>query len=124
MYDKLKIPNFLIFPGTETKLLAGLKIGCAGTISAVTQVTHSLARKVFDDFNNKKNQTGNEKLILVREVFDKYNLISALHSYMALKDKNFENLLPPLILLDAKEKKDLINKLSNLNFTIDKNIAA
>ena len=124
LYENLKLDNFLIFPGTETKLLAGLKIGCAGTISAVTQVTHSLARKVFDDFNNKKNQTENEKLIAVREVFDKYNLISALHSYMALKDKNFENLLPPLILLDAKEKKDLINELSNLNFTIDKNIAA
>ena len=72
----------------------------------------------------KKKQTENEKLIAVREVFDKYNLISALHSYMALKNKNFENLLPPLILLEAKEKKDLINKLSNLNFTIDKNIAA
>ena len=57
LYNKLKIKDFLIFPGTETKLLEGLEIGCAGTISAVTQVTHSLARQVFDDFESKKNQT-------------------------------------------------------------------
>ena len=67
LYEKLKLPNFLIFPGSETKLLKGLEIGCAGCISAVTNVTHSLARKVFDDFEKKKNQTHNEKLILVRE---------------------------------------------------------
>ena len=35
---------------------------------------------------------GNEKLILVREVFDKYNLISGLHTFMSKKDKIYENL--------------------------------
>ena len=34
---------------------------------------------------------------------------------MALRDKNFENLLPPLILLNSKEKEELINKLNSLN---------
>ncbi len=124
LFENLKLNDFLIFPGTEAKLLKGLKIGCAGTISAVTQVTHTLARKVFEDFKDDKIQAENEKLIAVREVFDQYNLISALHSYMALRDKNFENLLPPLILLNSKEKEELINKLNSLNFTIDNNKAA
>ena len=96
LFENLKLNDFLIFPGTEAKLLKGLKLVIAGTISAVTQVTHPLARKVFEDFKDNKIQTENEKLIAVREVFDQYNLISALHSYMALRDKNFENLLPPL----------------------------
>ena len=44
-----------------------------------------LARKVFDDFENKKTQSKNEKLIAVRETFDQFNLISALHSFLSIK---------------------------------------
>ena len=68
LYERIKIPNFLMFPGSEAKLLKGLELGCAGCISAVTNVTHSLARKVFDDYESKSLQTKNEKLITVREV--------------------------------------------------------
>ena len=124
LFQNLKIKNFLIFPGTEAKLLDGLKLGCSGTISAVTQVTHSLARKVFDDFEKKKEQSHNEKLIAVRKTFDKYNLISALHSYFSIKEIKFKNILPPLVLLSDKDKKDLISELDNLNFEISKNEAA
>ena len=74
-------------------------------------MTTPLARKVFDDFENKIEQTQNEKLVAVRNVFDGYNLISALHSYLSTKEENFKNLLPPLVTLNSKEKKDLIKKL-------------
>ena len=62
LYENLEIPNLLIFPGTETKLLQGLELGCAGIISAVTNVTHSLAKSV-DDFQNKTKQSRNDQLI-------------------------------------------------------------
>ena len=88
LYGKLKIKNFLMFLA-EAKLLNGLELGCAGCISATTNVTHSIARKVFDDFENKRKQTSNDKLILIREEFDKHNLISALHSLLSDRDKNF-----------------------------------
>ena len=124
LFENLKLPNFLVFPGTETKLLTGLELGNSGIISAICNVTASLARKVFDDFENKKEQTQNDKLIAVRKAFDGYNLISALHSYISTKDDNFKNLLPPLVLLNSKEKEDLINKLNNLKFIINNNLAA
>ena len=124
LFENLKLPNFLIFPGTETKLLKGLEIGNSGIISAICNVTAPLARKVFDDFEKKKKQTHNDKLIAVRKVFDGYNLISGLHSYMSTKDDNFKNLLPPLVLLNSEEKKDLISKLDNLKFIINDNLAA
>ena len=124
LYENIKIPNFLIFPGSEAKLLKSLELGCAGVISAITQVTHSLARKVYDDFEKKEKQTQNEKLIAVREEFDKYNLISALHSYFSVNDGNFKNLLPPLLLLNVKDKKNLLKKLELLKFEKDKNLAA
>ncbi len=124
LFETLKIPNFLIFPGTETKLLKGLDIGCAGCISAVTNVTHEMSRKVFDDFENKATQTVNEKLILTRQVFDQFNLISALHSFMATKDEKFENLLPPLTLLTKDKLKELLTKLEEVKFIQTKEIAA
>ena len=122
LFEKLKIPNFHIFPGSEAKLLKGLELGCSGCISAVTNVTHTLARKVYDDYENKISQTVNKKLISVRATFDKYNLISGLHVCMAVQDKKYNNLLPPLVLLSEENKKNLILELKDLHFTLKNDI--
>ena len=124
LFETLKLKNFLMFPGSEAKLLKGLELGCSGCISAVTNVTHSLARQVFDDFEEKKIQTKNDQLIAVREAFDQYNLIAALHSFHSLKDQNYKNILPPLTLLSENKHKELIKKLNGLKFTLEKNKAA
>ena len=124
LFENLKLPNFLMFPGSEAKLLKGLELGCSGCISAVTNVTHSLARKVFDDFEQNQIQSKNKQLIAVRETFDQYNLISALHSYHSIKDENYKNILPPLTLLSEEKKKELIDKLNKLKFNSEKNLAA
>ena len=124
LYENLKIKNFLIFPGSEAKLLKGLEKGSSGVISAVTNSTHFLARKVFDDFENKMPQTKNDQLIGVRETFDGYNLISALHSFHSIKDENYKNILPPLTLLSEQKLKELIEKLNKLKFISEKNLAA
>ena len=124
LYENLKIKNFLIFPGSEAKLLKGLEKGSSGVISAVTNSTHFLARKVFDDFENKMPQTKNDQLIGVRETFDGYNLISALHSFHSIKDENYKNILPPLTLLSEQKLKELIEKLNKLKFNSEKNLAA
>ena len=124
LYENLKIKNFLIFPGSEAKLLKGLEKGSSGVISAVTNSTHFLARKVFDDFENKMQQTKNDQLIGVREAFDGYNLISALHSFHSIKDENYKNILPPLTLLSEQKLKELIEKLNKLKFISEKNLAA
>ena len=124
LFQNLKIKDFLVFPGGEENLWKGLEYGCAGCISAVTNVTHSLARKVFDDFENKTPQTKNEQLIRVRETFDSYNLISALHSFHSIKDKNYKNIIPPLTLLSEEKHKELIEKLNKLKFINAKDLAA
>ena len=119
LYENLKIKNFLIFPGSEEKLLKGLELGCSGIISATCNVTAPLARKVYDDFDQGKKQTSNEKLCSVRKVFDKYNLISGLHSFMAQNDKIYENVIPTLSLLSENDKKKLFEDLDKLDFNID-----
>ena len=123
LFESLKIPDFKMFPGSEAKLLKGLELGCSGCISAVTNVTHFLARKVFDDFENKKEQTMNKKVVKVRQTFDQYPLISALHSFLSVEHEKYQNILPPLILLDEKSKNELLNKLKEVDFIPSKNIA-
>ena len=124
LYEVLKIPNFLIFPGSELKLLKGLELGNSGIISAICNVTASLARKVYDDFHNNKKQTLNEKLCAVRKAFDNYNLISALHSFMSIENKKYKRTLPPLSLLSEAQQKEMMSKLKELDFFPEKNIAA
>ena len=124
LYDKIQIPNFSIFPGSETKLLKGLELGCSGIISAICNVTASLARKVYDDFHNKKVQSFNKKLCDVRKIFDNYNLISALHSFMSTENNKYKIILPPLTLLTAEQQTKLMSELKKLEFSPEKNIAA
>ena len=118
IYKDYKDNNLSIFLGSEEKLYEGLKIGCSGIISATCNVTSILARKVYDDFKNNIDQSKNEKLCNVRKVFEKFNLISSLHSYMSIYDPIFKNVLPVIDLLSKSEEKKLFEDLENLDFNI------
>jgi len=118
IYKDYKDNNLSIFLGSEEKLHEGLKIGCHGIISATCNVTSILARKVYDDFKNNIDQSKNEKLCNVRKVFEKFNLISSLHSYMSIYDPIFKNVLPVIDLLSKSEEKKLFEDLENLDFNI------
>jgi 4-hydroxy-tetrahydrodipicolinate synthase len=117
LFENLKIDNFSILPGSESKLLKGLELGCSGIITATCNITSTLARKVYDDFFDKKEQTVNQKLCDVRNIFEKYNLISGLHSYYSKNDLIYKNVLPPLSILNSKEEKELIDNLEKLDFS-------
>ena len=119
LFETLKIKNFSIFPGSEAKLLKGLELGCDGVITATTNVTGHLAREIYDNFNNKLSLKSNQNLCDVRMSFDQYNLISGLHTLMARKNSIYENLLPPLKLLDETEKNNLLSNLKKLNFNME-----
>ena len=124
LYENLKIDNFSIMPGSESKLLKGLELGCSGIITATCNVTSALARKVYDDFFDKKEQTANQKLCDVRNTFEKYNLISGLHTFYSKNDLIYKNVLPPLSILSSKEEKELIDNLEKLNFSTRSTMAA
>ena len=124
LYENLKIDNFSMMPGSESKLLKGLELGCSGIITATCNVTSALARKVYDDFFDKKEQTANQKLCDVRNIFEKYNLISGLHTFYSKNDLIYKNVLPPLSILSSKEEKELIDNLEKLNFSTRSTMAA
>jgi 4-hydroxy-tetrahydrodipicolinate synthase len=124
LFESLKLENFSIFPGSELKLLKGLQLGCSGIITATCNATAELSRKVYDDFFSGNEQFYNQKLCAVRKNFDKYNLISGLHTFYSKENKIYENILPPLRLLNANEQKDLIDNLNNLDFKLNSKMAA
>ena len=117
LYENLKLKNFSIFPGSELKLLSGLELGCSGVITATCNVTAELSRKVYDDFFSGTKQSNNKKLCDVRAIFDKYNLISGLHTFYSQDNKIYQNMLPPLSILNQNDKKNLMEALKDLNFT-------
>ena len=118
IYDKYKKNDLSILVGSEEKLLSGLKVGCSGAITATCNVTSKIARKVFDDYHLNITQTLNEKLCKVRKVFNQFNLISGLHSFMSQKDPIFKNVLPIIDLLSESEEKKLFEELKKLEFNM------
>jgi 4-hydroxy-tetrahydrodipicolinate synthase len=124
LFENLKLDNFSVLPGSESKLLKGLQLGCSGIITATCNATSELARKVYDDFLAGNEQTVNQKLCDVRNTFEKYNLISGLHTYYSKHGEDYQNVLPPLSILSSKDKKDLIGNLDKLNFSLKPLLAA
>ena len=124
LFENLKLENFSILPGSESKLLKGLELGCSGIITATCNATAELARKVYDDFISQNDQTVNQKLCDVRSSFEKYNLISGLHTYFGKYNQSYMNLLPPLNTLNSLDENELIKNLEKLNFSIKSLMAA
>ncbi|MDC1033176.1 dihydrodipicolinate synthase family protein [Candidatus Pelagibacter sp.] len=124
IFENLKLDNFSIFPGSESKLVKGLELGCSGIITATCNVTAELSRKVYDDFFSGKEQSHNKKLCDIRNVFEKYNLISGLHTFYSEENDIYRNILPPLSLLNKNEEKELKESLKDLNFKNKSTMAA
>ena len=102
-----------------------LKINGAGVISATTQFSGSLAKKVYDDFKKTGSSPDDEKLKAIRTAFDETgNIITSLHTLKSFENKAYANLLPPLELLSKSKKEELVKKLKKLGALTDKNIAA
>ena len=124
LYENIKLKDFSILPGSEIKLLKGLELGCSGIITATCNVTAELSRQVYDDFFAGKKQLYNDKLCDVRSTFDKYNLISGLHTFCAQNDNMYKNILPPLSLLNQNDEEELMNRLKDLKFYNKPTLAA
>ena len=87
-------------------------------------MTSQLARRVYDDYFSNKTQVYNQKLIDVRNEFEKYNLISALHTFKSNEDDIYKNILPPLSILSNIDQSNLMKNLKKLDFQINSKLAA
>ena len=111
-------PDFKVYAGSEQFLLDILRIGGAGCITATTNVTCPLARKVFDNWESEEADTLQKQLTEIRLAIQQYPLIPALKSIMA-NSTNHEDWLymrPPHVQLRNKDTKALKEKLRAVRF--------
>ena len=93
------LPGFQLFPGTEEFLLAGLRHGAVGCISATTNVTCTQAQRVFANWRGADADALQEHLTALRKSFDGLPAIPVLKAYLARArgDAGWRAVRPPFL---------------------------
>lgn len=115
--------GFDVFVGSESFLLANMRSGGAGTISATANVNPAAIHKLylaFDEGRVADNQQA--KLNLVRDVFERTApMIAALKQAIAIytDDAGWARLRPPLVGLTTEQAGRLAAELKAIGFAME-----
>ena len=113
--------GFDVFVGSESFLLANMRNGGAGTISATANVNPAAIHKLYVEWKNADADEQQAKLNVIRDAFGKkYPMISALKHGIAIyaNDPAWAKVRPPLIELTAEQAKTLAAELKTISFTM------
>jgi 4-hydroxy-tetrahydrodipicolinate synthase len=110
--------GFDVFAGSESFLLANMRNGGAGCISATANVNPAAIDKLYREWRSADADTQQEALNQVRNAVGTYVMIPALKATIAhyAGDGDWFTVRPPLIELTADEQKVVIEKLRGLAF--------
>jgi 4-hydroxy-tetrahydrodipicolinate synthase len=102
-------PGFGTFTGSERYLLPTLRMGGAGTISAMANVIPGRIRRLYDGWLAENAEQMQEELNVPREALREYAPIPALKELMASRtgDPCWRNLRPPLVNLAAEQVAEM-----------------
>ena len=116
--------TFDVFVGSESFLLANMRNGGAGTISATANVNPAAIHKLYKEWNTADDTDQQQsKLNVVREVFGNRtfpSMIAALKQAIAIyaNDPEWTRVRPPLVELTAGEAKLLAADLKAIDFAM------
>lgn len=113
--------GFDVFSGSESFLLANLRNGGAGTISATANVNPAAIHKLYAQWENADADDQQAKLNVIRDAFGrKYPLISALKQGIAIyaNDPAWAKVRPPLVELTAEQAQALAAELKAIAFAM------
>jgi 4-hydroxy-tetrahydrodipicolinate synthase len=96
-------PGFEVFVGSEKFLLANLREGGAGCITATANVNAPAIARAFRERTEERQR----EIDRVRERYDKLPLVAALKETMALRtgDDSWRAVRPPLVELSPEDRK-------------------
>ena len=116
--DAFAKSGFDIFPGSESFLLAGLRGGGAGCISATANVNPAAIDKLYREWQKPDADAQQEALNVVRKATGQYIMIPALKQVVAhfANDPAWTTVRPPLTELTAAQAKKVIDDLKKLGF--------
>lgn len=118
MLEQFQPHGFDVFAGSESFLLATLRGGGAGCISATANVNPAAIAALAAGWQQDDADEQQAALVRTREVFQNYVMIPALKAAIAhyTNDPEWARLRPPLVELDASERADLVGKLGTIGF--------
>lgn len=120
MLEQFQPRGFDVFPGSETFLLAALRGGGAGCISATANVNPGPIARLAKTWEHSDADEQQAALDAVRGVFQSYVMIPALKAAIAhySNDGEWVRLRPPLVELSDAERTALVSALQEIGFAM------
>jgi 4-hydroxy-tetrahydrodipicolinate synthase len=118
------VSGFDVFVGSESFLLANMRNGGVGTISATANVNPAAIHKLYSEWNTADDADQQQsKLNILREVFSSRkfpSMIAALKQTIAIygHDSEWNRLRPPLVELTTEQTKLLAAELKAIGFAM------
>lgn len=113
--------GFNVFVGSESFLLANMRHGGVGTISAMANVNPLAIHKLYAEWDKSETDPDSQqaKLNLVRDVFSQKSfpsMIAAMKQAIAISrnDPGWARVRPPLVELTAEQARTLAAEIKNL----------
>lgn len=110
--------GFVVFPGSESFLLQGLRNGASGCISATANVHPGPIAKMLDVWESDGADAHQARLNEIRGIFAKYSMIAALKSAVAhySGDSEWRTVRPPLVELTDDQERTFLSELDAAGF--------
>ncbi len=110
--------DFRVFVGSENFLLANMRHGGAGCISATANVNPAAIRRLYETWQENDAEDQQKALDELRAVFTGYAAIPALKAGVAhySGDAGWTKVRPPLVATSAEDTNEMIGKLDALGF--------
>jgi 4-hydroxy-tetrahydrodipicolinate synthase len=121
MIERFGPRGFNVFAGSENFLLATLRAGGAGCITATGNVNPGAIVRLFQNWQEADADAQQRALDVVRAVFARFPMIPALKSAVAhwADDAGYAAVRPPLVKLDGHACAELLAALGALGFSMD-----
>jgi 4-hydroxy-tetrahydrodipicolinate synthase len=116
--DAFSKQGFDVFVGSESFLLANMREGGAGCISATANVNPGPIDKLYREWKNADADQQQKDLDAVRNATGQYVMIPALKAVVAhyAKDPAWTKVRPPLVELSKEQASKVISDLEKLEF--------
>ena len=120
MLERFQPQGFDVFAGSETFLLATMRSGGAGCITATGNVNPSKIVELYRTWQNADADAQQKKLDEQRAAFAQFPMIPAMKSAIALKTgrKDWIHVRPPLVELSDEQRVALGAALDRAGFTM------
>ena len=118
MLDAFAKSGFDVFAGSESFLLANMKNGGAGCISATANVNPAAIDRLYREWRGPNAEAQQQALDVVRKTVGQYVMIPALKAVIAhfTNEPEWATVRPPLTDLTAAQAKNVIDGLKKLDF--------